>query len=107
MPIYNYHCPACKASFELLAKMKNSNKRVKCPFCMESADKLVSIPNLVTDTNFCVAGVHHVGVCDPNDKSDVVVDRADWNKRLKQKGLRELDRAELEHPKTPNPKPCM
>jgi len=107
MPIYDYNCPHCYANFESFAKMKDSAKKKQCPFCKQFANKIPSIPSLVTDTNFCVAGVHHVGVCDPNDKSDVVIDRADWDRRLKQKGLRELDRAELTHPKKPQPRPCM
>lgn len=107
MPIYDYHCPVCKAQFETFAKMKDSRKKVKCPFCLEGADKIPSIPNLVTDTNFCVAGVHHIGVCDPDNPRDVVTDRADWKKRLKTKGLRELDKAELANPKMPKPQPCM
>ncbi len=107
MPIYDYNCPHCFANFESFVKMKDSRKRKKCPFCQQRANKIPSIPNLVTDTNFCVAGVHHVGVCDPDNPRDVVTDRADWKRRLKTKGLRELDKAELTNPKTPKPQPCM
>ncbi len=107
MPIYDYNCPRCFANFEAFAKMRDSGKRHKCPQCGSRANKIPSIPSLVTDTNFCVAGVHHVGVCDPENQRDVVVDRADWKKRLKNKGLRELDKAELQNPTTPKPQPCM
>ncbi len=107
MAIYEYRCPGCDKKFEVFAKMKNFRRRKKCPECGQRAELLVSMPNLVTDTNFCVAGVHHVGVCDPENPRDVVVDRADWSKRLEKKGLRELDKAELQNPKAPKPQPCM
>ncbi len=107
MPIYEYNCPHCKEHFEEFAKMKDSAKRKRCPYCGVYAKRVPSIPNLVTDTNFCVAGVRHVGVCDPYDKRDVVVDRADFKRRLKRKGLRVLDKAELLNPKVPKPQPCM
>ena len=107
MPIYDYNCPHCYANFESFAKMKDSCKRRKCPFCQQFANKIPSIPNLVTDTNFWGQGIHHIGACDPDDQRDVLTDRADWKKRLKQKGLRELDKAELANPKMPQPKPCM
>ena len=107
MPIYDYNCPVCKANFEDFAKMKDSAKRKKCPHCKQYAGRVPSVPNLVTDTNFFAAGVHHVGVCDPDNKNDVVVDRTDWKNRLEEKGLRELDKAEILNPKMPKPKPCM
>ena len=107
MPIYDYNCPHCKANFEEFAKMKDSAKRKRCPHCGVYSKRIPSMPNLVTDTNFCVAGVHHVGVCDPENPHDVVTDRADWKKRLKKKGLRELDKAELQNPTHPKPQPCM
>ncbi len=107
MPIYDYNCPECYANFEAFAKMKDSGKRQKCPYCSSTANKIPSIPNLVTDTSFCLAGEHHPGVCDPDNPHDVVADRADWKKRLNDKGLRELDKAELVNPKTPKPQPCM
>ena len=107
MPIYDYHCPACNENFDGFAKMKDSRKRKECPKCGKRSGRIPSRPNLVTDTNFCVAGVHHVGVCDPENPRDVVVDRADWSKRLEKKGLRELDKAELQNPKAPKPQPCM
>ena len=107
MPIYDYNCPHCYANFETFVKMRDSRKRKKCPYCGQRANKVPSVPNLVTDTNFCVAGIHHVGACDPDNPRDVVTDRADWKRRLKQKGLRELDKAELANPKMPQPKPCM
>ncbi len=107
MPIYDYNCPSCGANFECFGKMSLPNQVRQCPHCKKFANKVPSRPNLVTDTNFCVAGVHHVGVCDPENPRDVVVDRADWSKRLEKKGLRELDKAELQNPKTPKPQPCM
>ena len=107
MPIYDYNCAHCDTQFERFAKMSVNSEKRHCPVCGRLANKAPSIPNLVTDTNFCVAGVHHVGVCDPYDKRDVVTDRADFTKRLKDKGLRVLDKAELVNPKVPKPQLCM
>ena len=107
MPIYDYNCSYCYANFESFAKMKDSAKRKKCPYCQQFANKIPSVPSLVTDTNFWGQGKYHVGACDPNNFSDRLTDRADWEKRLKQKGLRELDAAELTNPKMEKPKPCM
>ena len=107
MPIYDYHCPACDENFEGFAKMKDSRRRRKCPKCGQRSGRIPSRPNLVTDTNFWGRGIHHAGACDPNDQRDVLTTRDDWDKRLKTKGLRELDKAELQNPKTPQPQPCM
>lgn len=107
MPIYDYNCPHCYGNFEGFAKMKDSRRRKKCPYCGQRANKIPSRPHLVTDTNFWGKGIHHVGACDPDNQRDVLTDRADYQKRLKEKGLRELDRAELESPKMPQPEPCM
>lgn len=107
MPIYDYHCSHCHGNFEEFAKMKDSRKRKKCPRCGQWAAKVPSVPNLVTDTNFWGQGIHHVGACDPDNQRDVLTDRADYKKRLEEKGLRELDKAELANPKMPKPQPCM
>jgi len=33
MPIYSYKCKVCEESFEIVAAMKDFNKRKKCPNC--------------------------------------------------------------------------
>jgi putative FmdB family regulatory protein len=33
MPIYEYHCDACKADFDHMASMKARDQKVPCPQC--------------------------------------------------------------------------
>ncbi len=33
MPIYEYHCPACKSNFEQLRPMSQAAEPVACPTC--------------------------------------------------------------------------
>lgn len=107
MPIYDYNCPHCFANFEKLAKMSENSKKRKCPFCGKFANKIPSIPSVVTDTSFWGLDKQHYGTTDINNPNDVLTSRADYHKRMDDNNLRELDRAELEHPKMPTPKPCM
>ena len=42
MPIYEYHCPSCKSTFELLRPMSQSGEQASCPKCGKPAEKTVS-----------------------------------------------------------------
>lgn len=33
MPLYEYHCRQCGKSFELLRRMQEADRRLKCPHC--------------------------------------------------------------------------
>ena len=33
MPIYEYHCNACKTNFEVLQRTNDTKKPLKCPNC--------------------------------------------------------------------------
>ncbi len=33
MPIFEYHCNACKTNFEVLQRTKDTKKVLKCPNC--------------------------------------------------------------------------
>lgn len=33
MPMYEYHCDACDASFEQMTTMSNRDQKVACPHC--------------------------------------------------------------------------
>lgn len=104
MPMYDYRCPECKGNFEAFASMRTVKQQEICPNCGALADKQISCPNLITDTNFCGTGVYDDRVCDNRD--DKIRGRKDWKRRLKKKGLRELDWAELK-PRMPKPAACM
>ena len=43
MPLYEYRCPACGATFELLRRMREADDEVKCPKCSApEAERLLS-----------------------------------------------------------------
>ncbi len=42
MPIYEYRCPACKASFEQLRPMSQAEEKAVCPKCGKPAEKAIS-----------------------------------------------------------------
>jgi putative FmdB family regulatory protein len=33
MPIYEYHCNACKSNFEVLQRINDTKNALKCPNC--------------------------------------------------------------------------
>lgn len=36
MPLYEYHCEACGKRFELLRRLTDSDRDVKCPDCQSN-----------------------------------------------------------------------
>ena len=103
MPMYEYSCPQCGWVFEEFYGMNEDSSAVKCAECKGTAFKRFTPPNLKTDTSFCLTGKYHMSVCD--HQGDRIEGRADWQRRLQDKGLRELDKAELANPKMPTPPP--
>lgn len=49
MPIYEYWCPQCRASFEKLRSMESKDSEIACPRCGSGGKRMVSV--------FAVAGV--------------------------------------------------
>ena len=103
MPIYEYECRRCKLKFDLYRKFADSDRAAKCQNCNGRARKLISLPNLRTDTSFFATGCVDPRVCENGD--DRIEGRKDWKRRLEKKGLRELDWAEVKDPKMPKPTP--
>lgn len=42
MPIYEYHCPKCGNSFELMININADSSKAECPNCSAMADKKIS-----------------------------------------------------------------
>lgn len=54
MPLYEYRCRACSATFEMLVR---ANSRVTCPHCGDSSvDKLLSAPTVLSGQTAQTAG---------------------------------------------------
>lgn len=43
MPVYEYYCPSCRDTFELLRPMKLSSELVSCPSGHDGAARTVSV----------------------------------------------------------------
>jgi len=55
VPIYQYKCK-CGKKFEEFRTFADYRTATFCPKCGQEADKLISTPNLITDTNFPLTG---------------------------------------------------
>jgi putative FmdB family regulatory protein len=54
MPLYEYRCDACNATFEMLVR---AGSHVACPYCGGfSVDKLLSVPTLLSGQTTRPAG---------------------------------------------------
>lgn len=95
MPLYSFRCDTCDRLYDEFRSSEESTTFSACK-CGGLARRVYTPPYLITDTSFCMNGKHHISVCDPKDKNDVIKSRSDWNRRLAEKGLRVLDKAELE-----------
>jgi len=42
MPLYEYHCPSCDLTFEVLASLSEASKKKPCPECGRRAPRIVS-----------------------------------------------------------------
>lgn len=80
--------------------MRDSDKPQYC--CGRRMNKIPQVPNLKTDTSFFATGHYDSRVCDSPD--DRIEGRKDWERRLDEKNLKELDWAEV-NKKPPRPEP--
>lgn len=46
MPLYEWHCDRCDATFEALASFEASKRRRGCPWCGKSSPRVMSAPAL-------------------------------------------------------------
>jgi len=42
MPLYEYHCPSCDLTFEVLTSLSEASKKKPCPECGRRAPRIVS-----------------------------------------------------------------
>jgi len=42
MPLYEYHCPSCDFTFEVLSSLSEASKKKPCPECGRRAPRIVS-----------------------------------------------------------------
>lgn len=42
MPLYEYHCPTCDLTFEMLTALSDASKKKSCPECGRRAPRVVS-----------------------------------------------------------------
>ena len=47
MPLYTYSCKHCLRIFELIVKLKDCEKEIKCPHCGEPLKKQMDAPYFV------------------------------------------------------------
>jgi len=81
--------------------MKATKSSVTCD-CGKKAKKVFSVPSIQTDTSFFATGQYDNRLC--NGQDDKIQGRKDWDRRLKEKNLVEIDRGFLNRP-VPKPEP--
>lgn len=89
MPLYEFQCRQCRAKFTLYRKPEDYRKKAKCPDCGAMAGRIISMPNLITDTNF-----PGTGIVDKRLGERPIAGRRDYSQRLKKKGLVEISNRE-------------
>lgn len=47
MPLYTYHCKDCAKLFELIVKLEDVDKEIKCPSCGKTLKKQMDAPYFV------------------------------------------------------------
>ena len=47
MPIHNFYCGNCQKILEALIPLKDTDKKVKCPYCKKNLKKLMSAPKTI------------------------------------------------------------
>ena len=89
MPLYEYKCTVCDFITEEFHRMSEGSKVVTCKRCGCAAEKTFAPSRVavITDTNF-----GYTGKVDTRLGDRPIEGRQDWRKRLKEKGLMEVDR---------------
>jgi len=85
MPNYEYKCKHCNHKFENVSSWMESHD-MKCPRCGGETQRLISMPNLKTDTNF-----GYTGKVDKRLGKRPIEGRKDFWNRVEEKGLQEID----------------
>jgi putative FmdB family regulatory protein len=87
MPLYRYKCK-CGKEFEEFHSFENSGIETFCPLCERKAKKIITAPNLITDSNF-----YYTGKVDKRLGTEKIEGRKDWKRKVAEKGFVELDPA--------------
>jgi len=96
MPLYEYICPVCTHYQTVTRPIKEFNMLTLCKKCGCVTKKIISTPNLVTDTNFGYTGKYDSRLGGPK-----IEGRKDFWDRVKRKGLKEVDLRQLrDNPQT-------
>lgn len=93
MPRYDYNCEK-DGQFELIQNMSESHDSAVCPHCGKKAVRVFTVPALQTDTNFIMTGSY-------DDRLGCKIEgRKHWGKKLREKGLMEIDLKEMKNATT-------
>lgn len=49
MPLYDFTCPACDATFERLTSIGAANRSIECPNCGREAERILSACRVVSE----------------------------------------------------------
>ena len=95
MPLYEYRCEKCGEITMEIRSFAKMYDPVTCK-CGGDARKIISIPNLITDTNFGYTGKYDDRLGGPK-----IEGRKDFWQRVKNQGLKEVSLKELtDNPQT-------
>lgn len=62
MPIYNYTCPKCATTIDIMKSVKDIDREEKCPVCNSVAKREVTFCNFIFKTlGFYTTDVKHGG----------------------------------------------
>jgi putative FmdB family regulatory protein len=81
--LYRFKCDKCEIWFDEFSKWEDI-KKVKCPTCKGTVDRVFTSPCLITDTSFALTGEYDKRL------GSVVEGRSDFKKKIKEKGFCEL-----------------
>jgi putative FmdB family regulatory protein len=75
MPLYDYECTGCPASFEKLLSIKDRNNKVSCPECKAPATRIISGGNFLLKGNGWSGTFHPVIIPPKSAPRDPTLDR--------------------------------
>ena len=94
MPRYDFQCKKCERRFEKFMKMSARSSKALCT-CGKWANKVFTVPNLITDTNFCMTGVEDKRFSEAGQKGLKIEGRKHWKQLVESKGYMELSDSQL------------